>query len=63
MKPSFLWPNNSAAQSILKSTTTDPPKTSAPSITPLLYMHQKAVVEFTEEQLSAFLDFLQREKT
>jgi hypothetical protein len=62
MKPSILRPNNSAAQSILKSTSTDPPKKLVASIIPLSSVHQN-VVDFTEEQLSDFLAFLRREKT
>jgi hypothetical protein len=55
MKPRILWPKNGAAQSILKSPSTVPPRKSAASITPLLSMHQKVVVEFTAEELSAFV--------
>jgi hypothetical protein len=62
MKPSILRPKNSAAQSILKSTSTDPPKQLVASIIPLSSVHQN-VVEFTEEQLSDFLAFLRRGKT
>jgi hypothetical protein len=62
MKPSILRPKNSAAQSILKSISTDPPKKIVASIIPLSSVHQN-VVEFTEEQLPYFLAFLGREKT
>jgi hypothetical protein len=62
MKPSILRSKNSAAQSILKSTSTDPPKQLVASIIPLSSVHQN-VVEFTEEQLSDFLAFLRGGKT
>jgi hypothetical protein len=55
MKPSILWPKNGAAQSILKSPSTDPPRKAAASITPLLSKHQKLLVEFTAVELSAFV--------
>ncbi len=56
MKPRILWPKNGAAQSILKSPpSTVPSRKSAAFITPLLSMHQKVVVEFTAEELSAFV--------
>jgi hypothetical protein len=57
-----LGPNNDAAQSILKSTSTDPTKKLAASITPISSTHQKVVVQFTEEELAGFLSFLRRQK-
>jgi hypothetical protein len=62
MEPSILGPNNDAAQSILKSTSTDPTKKLAASITPISSTHQKVVVQFTEEELAGFLSFLRRQK-